>query len=44
MLKAGYDLTKEEIVKKYSTLRQRHGLGEEFNQPIISIAGDLSGK
>ncbi len=44
MLKTGYDLTKEEIVKKYSTLSQRRGLGEEFNRRVISMAGDLSGK
>jgi len=44
MLKTGYDLTKEEIVKKYSALSQRRGLGEEFNHRVISLAGDMSGK
>ncbi len=44
MLKTGYNLTKEEIVQKYNVLNQRRGLGEEFNQRVISIAGDLSNK
>lgn len=44
MLKTGYDLTKEEIIKKYSTLSQRRGLGREFNQRVIAMAGDLSNK
>ncbi len=44
MLKTGYNLTKEEIIKKYNALTQRRGLGKEFNQGVISIAGDLSGK
>ncbi len=44
MLRTGYNLTKEEIIKKYNALTQRRGLGEEFNQRVISIAGDLSNK
>ena len=44
MLKTGYHLTNEEIAKKYSTLNQRRGLGEEFNRRVISLAGNLSGK
>ncbi len=44
MLKTGYDLTDEEIVIKYSALSRLRGLGEEFNQRVISIAGDMSGK
>lgn len=42
MLKSGYDLTKEEIVKAYSASSRQQGLGEEFNKRVISIAGDLS--
>lgn len=44
MLKTGYNLTKEEIVKKYNVLNQRRGLGKEFNKRVISLAGDLKGK
>lgn len=44
MLKTGYNLTKEEIVKKYNVLNQRRGLGKEFNKRVISLAGDLRGK
>lgn len=44
MLKTGYNLTKEEIVRKYNVLNQRRGLGKEFNKRVISLAGDLKGK
>lgn len=44
MLKTGYNLTKEEIVKKYNVLNQKRGLGKEFNKRVISLAGDLKGK
>ena len=44
MLKTGYNLTKEEIVKKYNVLNQRRGLGKEFNKRVISLAGNLKGK
>lgn len=44
MLKTEYNLTKEEIVKKYSALSQQRGLDEEFNHRVISLAGDMSGK
>ena len=44
MLKTGYDFTKEEIIEKYSVLDQRRGLGKVFNERVIALSGNLSGK
>ncbi|ODS31308.1 MAG: hypothetical protein SCARUB_03570 [Candidatus Scalindua rubra] len=43
MLKTGYNLTKEEIFKKYSTLNRR-GFGKGFYQKVVSLAGNLRNK
>ena len=44
MLKTGYDLTKQEIIEKYSKLTGRRGLGEEFQSWVLSLTGNLDNK
>lgn len=44
MIKTGYELTKEEIVRGYGALSEKRGLGDIFLGKVLALAGSLQGK
>ncbi|OGR44981.1 MAG: hypothetical protein A2X35_06185 [Elusimicrobia bacterium GWA2_61_42] len=44
MLKTGYELSREEIIAAYARLGERRGLGPEFIEIALGLAGDLTGR